>query len=30
MELEYFTLYLMLETHDGIRALFIVLNVRDI
>ena len=30
MELEHFTLHLMLEIHDGIRALYIVLNVRDI
>ena len=30
MELGHFTLYLMLERYDGIRALYTVLNVREI
>ena len=30
MELGHFILYLMLERYDGIRALYIVLNVREI
>ena len=30
MELEHYILYLMLTRYDGIRALYIVLNVNEI
>ena len=30
MELGHFTLYLMLTRYDGIRALYIIINVREI
>ena len=30
MQLGHFTLYSMLERYDGIRALYIILNVKEI